>query len=173
MASCRGCFFLSGVAEVVTGVLCSPHSRLWICSQCYHGQRLFLILTVSDSTNHCLTHGFWWQHRTQTSTWYPMATQTVGIIMSLSWGIDLMVFTNNTDQGHQHGFRLHHRPQTSTLSLAAAQSRTSSWPGVLVQTVGIHMAFGDKMGHGHQYGPWMKHDHRHQHHTDHIHQHGI
>ena len=66
-------------------------------------QRL-LTFTGSNSTNHGLPHGFWWEHGTQTPAWPQAAAQAMHINMDPGGSMDYRP---------QHDLLWRHRSQTS------------------------------------------------------------
>lgn len=112
----------------------------------------FLPFTVSGSVDHGLPHGFWQQHRSQTSMWP----------LTAAWPMDINIASGGStdhrhpccpwlqqDHGHQHGLRWQHRPHTST------------WPSVTTQTTVTNMAQEGNTSHGHQRD--LRGQHRHPH----------
>lgn len=63
-----------------------------------------LTFTVSNSMNHGLPHGFWWEHGTQTPAWPQAAAQAMHINMDPGGSMDYRP---------QHDLLWRHRSQTS------------------------------------------------------------
>lgn len=101
-----------------------------------------LSFTVSESTDHRVPHGFWWEYEPDTSIWWPLSGQAMNTNITTS---------GRMIHGHQRGIRLWHRspislwpsvvfmPWTLPELLAVVWLWTSTWPLATASiTINIH-----------------------------------
>lgn len=137
VAFCLFCFFLGGWEEVVIeAALIVSHALSWVCSHWNLCIETSLPITTTNSRDHGLLHGFWWQQGSETLTHLQAKAQIMNI--------------NMVSQGSS--YHRHQPPaavQTIDTNMASCGSTDHGYPE-------------GSPGWGHLHTPSHSMDHRHQ-----------